>query len=100
MLKWFSANGRPDLVINAGIAGSYKEEIKIGDVVMPVTDCFADAGIEDGNNFLTLTEAGLLSPGEFPFSRGSHLFRERVRRAVAIHNEGRKCNNCQYGHRK
>ena len=70
MLKWFSVNSRPDLVINAGIAGSYKEDIKIGDVVMPVTDCFADAGIEDGNNFLTLTEAGLLSADEFPFSEG------------------------------
>jgi futalosine hydrolase len=70
MLKWFPVNSRPDLVINAGIAGSYKEDIKIGDVVMPVTDCFADAGIEDGNNFLTLTEAGLLSADEFPFSEG------------------------------
>ena len=26
---------------------------------MPVSDCFADAGIEDGDNFLTLAEAGL-----------------------------------------
>ena len=58
MQKWISANEKPDLAINAGIAGSYKEEISIGDVVMPVTDCFADAGIEDGDNFLTLSEAG------------------------------------------
>lgn len=70
MLNWFSVNGRPDLAINAGIAGSYKEEIKIGDVVMPITDCFADAGIEDGNNFLTLAEAGLLRANEFPFREG------------------------------
>ena len=60
MQKWFSVNEKPDLAINAGIAGSYKEDIKIGDVVMPVTDCFADAGIEDGDNFLTLSEAGLV----------------------------------------
>jgi futalosine hydrolase len=70
MLNWFSVNGRPDLAINAGIAGSYKEDIKIGDVVMPVTDCFADAGIEDGNNFLTLAEAGLIKANSFPFSGG------------------------------
>ena len=30
--------------------------IAIGDVVMPVSDCFADAGIEDGENFMTLFE--------------------------------------------
>lgn len=70
MLKWFSVNGRPDLAINAGIAGSYKEDIKIGDVVMPVTDCFADAGIEDDGNFLTLAEAGLIKANRFPFRGG------------------------------
>jgi futalosine hydrolase len=70
--KWLSANEKPDIAINAGIAGSYKEELEIGDVVMPVSDCFADAGIEDGDNFLTLAEAGLMSANEFPFT-DNHL---------------------------
>ncbi len=70
MSKWISAKGKPDLAINAGIAGSYREDIAIGDVVMPVTDCFADAGIEDGEDFLTLTEAGLLPADGFPFRDG------------------------------
>jgi len=70
MQKWISVNDKPDLAINSGIAGSYREEIAIGDVVMPLTDCFADAGIEDGNNFFTLSEAGLLSASEFPFIDG------------------------------
>jgi futalosine hydrolase len=70
MQKWISVNDRPALAINAGIAGSYKDEIKIGEVVMPLTDCFADAGIEDGNDFLTLSEAGLINANEFPFTEG------------------------------
>jgi futalosine hydrolase len=70
MQKWISVNDRPQMAINAGIAGSYMSDINIGDVVMPVTDCFADAGIEDGNNFLTLSEAGFISADEFPFSNG------------------------------
>lgn len=70
MQKWFSVNGKPDLAINLGIAGSYREDIKIGDVVIPMTDCFADAGIEDGDNFLTLSEAGLAGPNQFPFLEG------------------------------
>jgi futalosine hydrolase len=70
MQRWFSANETPDLAINAGIAGSYNEKIMVGDVVMPVTDCFADAGIEDGNRFLTLAEAGLTGGSEFPFIDG------------------------------
>jgi len=67
---WFSVNEKPDLVINAGIAGSYKDDIKIGNVVMPVTECFADSGIEDGEKFLTLFESGLADPDEFPYHSG------------------------------
>jgi futalosine hydrolase len=68
--EWLSVNGKPDLAINGGIAGSYKENIEIGSVVMPITDCFADAGIEDRDSFLTLPEAGLMNPDEFPFKQG------------------------------
>jgi futalosine hydrolase len=70
MKQWISVNERPYLVINGGIAGSYNEEIKIGDVVMPVTDLFADAGIEDGDSFLTMSEAGMAGSNEFPFREG------------------------------
>ena len=50
-----------------------KMSIEIGDVVMPVSDCFADAGIEDGDNFLTLSEAGLADADEFPFSEWTYF---------------------------
>jgi futalosine hydrolase len=68
--QWFSINEKPDLAINGGIAGSFKDDFMTGDVVMPITDCFADAGIEDGENFITLFEAGLASANEFPFRDG------------------------------
>jgi futalosine hydrolase len=68
--QWIDNNGKPDLAINGGIAGSYNDGFVVGDVVMPVTDCFADAGIEDGDNFLTLSEAGLVRADEFPFRNG------------------------------
>ncbi len=70
MTKWISSNPKPDLAINAGIAGSYKPEFKSGDVVIPVSDCFADAGIETAGGFQTLFEAGLEDPDRFPFSKG------------------------------
>jgi futalosine hydrolase len=34
---------------------------------MPISDCFADAGVEDGDNFLTLSEASIVSGNNFPF---------------------------------
>jgi futalosine hydrolase len=73
MKQWISVNEKPDLAINSGIAGSYKAVFGIGEVVMPVSDCFADAGIEDGDEFRTLYEAGLSGADEFPFRNG-HLF--------------------------
>jgi len=70
MKQWLSNNPYPDLAINAGIAGSYSGEINIGDVVMPVTDRFADMGIEIGDKLMTLSEAGMIDPDEFPFEGG------------------------------
>jgi futalosine hydrolase len=79
-------NDNPDLAINCGIAGSYKEEIRIGDVVMPSSDCFADSGVEDGSRLLTLSEAGLADANTFPFT-GGHIFSDneyfdRLKRSI------------------
>ena len=67
LTKWLSSNEKPDLAVNIGIAGSYNDKIKIGDVVVPVSDCFADTGIETDKTILTLTEAGIEEP---PFRDG------------------------------
>jgi futalosine hydrolase len=77
LMQWITLNGKPDLIINGGIAGSYKDEFVPGDVVMPYSDCFADAGIEDGDNFLTLSEAGLAREDEFPYKDGL-LYADKV----------------------
>jgi futalosine hydrolase len=70
LCKWFSSHTFPDLVINAGIAGSFTEAFRPGEVVLPVYDCFADMGIEVENRFFSLAEAGLMDPNEFPFEDG------------------------------
>jgi len=82
--QWITINGKPDMAINGGIAGSYKDEFIQGDVVMPVSDCFADAGIEDGDNFLTLSEAGFISKDEFPFNDGLLYADERYSAKMRI----------------
>lgn len=68
--KWISVNKKPDLAMNVGIAGSYHNQFPVGSVLMPVSDCFADTGIEEGDNFFTLFEAGLAQKDEFPFTDG------------------------------
>lgn len=68
--KWISGNPKPDLAINAGISGSFSKKYKPGDVVMPVSDCFADLGIEKESGYQTIMEAGFIGPDDFPFSGG------------------------------
>jgi futalosine hydrolase len=70
MGKWLCSNQKPDLAINIGIAGSYDDSLKTGEVVVPVSDCFADSGIEDGELFHNLAEAGLSGNDDFPFKSG------------------------------
>lgn len=51
-------NNTFDLVINAGIAGSFGK-YKTGDVVNVKEDCFSELGAEDGERFLSSDEIGL-----------------------------------------
>lgn len=71
MKKWLQNNGNPDIAVNAGIAGSYSENIGIGEVVMPVSDCFADLGIETDTGFIPLKDTYLMEPNKFPFTGGN-----------------------------
>jgi futalosine hydrolase len=70
LMNWFRNNPKPDLVINAGIAGSYRDEIRIGDVILVRSDCFADSGIDADGEFTTLFEAGFAGKDDFPYRNG------------------------------
>jgi len=56
-------NNKYDVVINAGICGSFTNKLDIGDVVCIDEDCFADLGAEDDETFLSLEELKL--PGTY-----------------------------------
>jgi futalosine hydrolase len=47
-----------DLAINAGIAGTFSDDIKIGDVCNVKEDIFSELGAEDGDNFLSIESLG------------------------------------------
>lgn len=57
-------------VLNIGIAGSFTNELEIGEVVNVITEEFGDLGIEKEGEFLTLFDAGFMEAGEFPFESG------------------------------
>lgn len=60
-----------DLVINAGIAGAFNRNFKIGEVVQVVQEQFADIGVEEADGrFVSVHEMGLIEPNQPPFIEG------------------------------
>ena len=66
---------KPDMAINAGIAGSFSDEIPLGTVVRVSEDNFADLGAEDGKNFLSMDDLGFDS-SKVEDEKSLHLFSE------------------------
>lgn len=59
-----------DCVIQAGIAGSFSDEIKLGDVVLVKKDLFADIGMEEKDSFISIYNTAFVNKNEFPYSDG------------------------------
>ncbi|GDX52042.1 Futalosine hydrolase [Bacteroidota bacterium] len=70
LTKFLSANHSYDLAINAGIAGAFSSDMKIGDVVNVIDEMFGDIGAEDGEDFISILELGFVKENEFPFLNG------------------------------
>ena len=59
-----------DLVIQAGIAGTFTEHIALGEVMLVESDSFGDLGMEEDNHFQTIFQAGFAEANDFPFIDG------------------------------
>jgi len=64
------SKNRYDLVMNIGLAGSFRDEIQTGEVVNVVSETFGDLGAEDDRKFISAFELGLMKEDEFPFWNG------------------------------
>jgi futalosine hydrolase len=60
-----------DLVLQAGIGGSYERSLPLGSVVLVHSELFADLGAEDHYQFRDVYELGLADKDAFPFSNGT-----------------------------
>ena len=59
-----------DLVIQAGIAGSFINSLELGKVVFVSQDTFGDLGIYEQHCFSTLFEKGFADENKYPFENG------------------------------
>ena len=59
-----------DFIIQAGIAGSFSDEMATGQVVLVKQDCFGDLGMEEKGNFTSIYNTVFTDRNEFPFTDG------------------------------
>lgn len=59
-----------DLVIQAGVAGTFDGCFNLEETVWVKEDAFADVGIDENGNFKSIFETGLMNEMDFPFSYG------------------------------
>jgi len=76
-----------DVVIQAGIAGTFNDCFNLEEVVLVKEDTFADLGMDESGCFNTLFEAGFLNKNDFPFNDGwlvnNHSFFEKTTLPIA-----------------
>ncbi len=68
----YLSSSRPDLAINAGVAGAFDKRLKLGEVVNVITETFGDLGVEEANgDFTSVHQLGLIDgdKGAFQNSR-------------------------------
>lgn len=64
-----AAANKPDIMIQAGVAGTLHEYGQLGQVLLVVNDRIGDAGVTE-KNFQSLFDMQLANPEGFPWQRG------------------------------
>jgi futalosine hydrolase len=59
-----------DIVIQAGIAGAFSNELELGETVLVKQDTFGDLGAEENQQFSSFIGSNLISAKEFPYANG------------------------------
>ena len=80
IMNYLAGKNKPDLLINIGIAGSFRKNLTSGSVVVPLTDCFADLGVCDGRQYIPLDRAGIDIKDDYTPSGNYYADRDRVKR--------------------
>ncbi len=63
-------NNKPDLIIQAGIGGTYVPAFPPGEVVVVDSEIFADLGVSENGSLSDLFDLQLVDPDEAPFTSG------------------------------
>jgi futalosine hydrolase len=75
---------RPDIIIQAGIAGCFDKNIALGSVVVVKQEAFGDQGVIESGKMKTLFDLGLVEKDQLPFSNGWLINRSEYLKKVKL----------------
>lgn len=70
-LTTFLHKQRPQLVIQAGIGGSFTDQFGLGDVAVVKQDVMGDLGVFENEQFRDLFDMGFMEKALYPFNNGA-----------------------------
>lgn len=73
-----------DLIIQAGIAGSFNRKIELGQTLWVKQDAFGDLGTEEKEIFFPVFDSALADKNEFPFTNGWLLNESEVTKRIRV----------------
>ena len=59
-----------DFIIQVGLAGTYSNELILGESVFVERDCFADLAVWENKKIINVNDLGFTNPNDFPFENG------------------------------
>ena len=63
-------NNKYDFILQVGLAGTYTNELILGESVIVEKDCFADLAVWENKKIISVYDLGLNNPNEAPFENG------------------------------
>ena len=77
----------PDIIINIGIAGAFKKEYVLGDVLEVSQDCFSEMGVQNRDSFLNMSDIGFDVDTTFQYSPQTNLVQARGITVNTVHGK-------------
>ena len=78
---------KPDLIINIGVAGAFKKEYILGQVLEVSKDCFSEIGVQDQDSFLNMSDVGFDVDTTFQYSPETNLVQARGITVNTVHGK-------------
>jgi futalosine hydrolase len=75
---------RPDIIIQAGVGGSFDKTISLGSVLAIKQEVIADLSVIEKGQLKTLFDLNLLSQNQYPFSKGWLMNKSEVVKKVKL----------------